>query len=60
MMKSGTKDQIKGKAHEVAGATKSKAGKATGNPRLKAEGEDQKLGGKVQKKVGQVKRVFNA
>ena len=59
-MKGSTKDQIKGKTHEVAGGTKAKVGRAAGNPRLEAEGKDQKVGGKVQKKVGQVKRVFNA
>jgi uncharacterized protein YjbJ (UPF0337 family) len=26
---------------------------------LAAEGQDQKVGGKIQKKVGEVKKVFN-
>ena len=56
-MKQSTKDQIEGKAHEVKGAIKEKVGKATNNPNLEAEGQDEKLGGKIQKKVGQVERV---
>ena len=58
-MKRSTTDQAKGKVHEVAGSAKEKMGRATNNPRLTAEGQDQKLGGKVQKKVGQIEKVFN-
>jgi uncharacterized protein YjbJ (UPF0337 family) len=57
-MKSSTKDQIKGKLLEVKGAAKEKVGKATKNPDLEAEGQADKLVGKVQQKVGQVKKVF--
>jgi uncharacterized protein YjbJ (UPF0337 family) len=57
-MKSSTKDQIKGKLLEVKGAAKEKVGKATNNPDLEAEGQADKLVGKVQQKVGQVKKVF--
>jgi uncharacterized protein YjbJ (UPF0337 family) len=57
-MKSSTTDQIKGKFHEVKGAAKEKAGQATNNPNLTAEGQDEKIGGKVQKKVGQIEKVF--
>jgi uncharacterized protein YjbJ (UPF0337 family) len=57
-MKQSTKDQLKGKAHEVKGAIKEKAGRATNNPQLEGEGQDEKVAGKIQKKVGQVERVF--
>jgi uncharacterized protein YjbJ (UPF0337 family) len=57
-MKPSTKDQIKGKLHEMKGKVKEKAGQATNNPNLAAEGQDEKLAGKVQKKVGQVEKVF--
>jgi uncharacterized protein YjbJ (UPF0337 family) len=53
-----TKDQIEGKFHEVKGAVKEKAGKATNDPNLTADGQDEKLTGKVQKKVGQIEKVF--
>ena len=59
-MKSSTKDEIKGKAHEVKGAIKEKAGQATNDPNLVAAGVDEKSGGTVQKKVGQVKKVLGA
>ena len=57
-MKSSTKDQISGKMHEMKGKAKEKAGQVTNDPNLMAEGQDEKMGGKIQKKVGQVKRVF--
>ena len=57
-MKDSTKDKAQGKVHEVKGAVKEKIGRATNNPRLVAEGTDERLGGKIQKKIGDVKRVF--
>jgi uncharacterized protein YjbJ (UPF0337 family) len=57
-MKTSTKDQIQGKAHEIKGKIKEKVGQATNNPNLAARGQDEKLGGKIQKKVGQVEKVF--
>jgi uncharacterized protein YjbJ (UPF0337 family) len=57
-MKQGTKDEIKGKLHEVKGKAKEKVGQVTNNPNMEAEGVDEKLAGKVQKKVGQVEKVF--
>lgn len=58
-MKSSTKDQIEGTLHEVKGKVKETAGRVTNNPNLKAEGEDEALAGTVQKKIGEVKKVFN-
>jgi len=57
-MKQSTKDQIKGKIHETKGKIKEQAGKATNNPNLMGEGQDEKLGGKIQKKIGQIEKVF--
>jgi uncharacterized protein YjbJ (UPF0337 family) len=57
-MKPGTKDQIKGKLHELKGMAKQKAGQVANNPDLAAEGQGEKLAGKILKKVGQVERVF--
>jgi uncharacterized protein YjbJ (UPF0337 family) len=57
-MKPSTTDQIKGKLHELKGKTKEKAGQLTNNPTLAAEGQDEKLSGKIQKKIGQIKAVF--
>ena len=37
---------------------KEKVGRATKNPNLQNEGTDEKVGGKIQKKVGQVEEVF--
>ena len=57
-MKPSTKDQIKGKLHEMKGKVKAKVGQVTNNPNLEAEGENEKLAGKVQMKVGQIEKVF--
>jgi uncharacterized protein YjbJ (UPF0337 family) len=58
IMKSSTKDKIKGSAREAKGKVKETAGKAVGNPNLRDRGTAEKVGGKVQRKVGDVKKVF--
>lgn len=58
MAKESTRDEVKGKAHEIKGKVKQKVAQVTNNPRLEEEGEDEELAGTVQKKVGQVKKVF--
>ena len=57
-MKDSTKDKIEGTAHKVKGAVKEKVGRATNNPNLEEEGEIEKFGGKVQKKVGDIEKVI--
>jgi uncharacterized protein YjbJ (UPF0337 family) len=57
-MKDSTKDKLQGAAHELKGAAKEKAGELTKNPRLMDEGTDEKVGGKIQKKVGDIEKVF--
>ena len=57
-MNSSTKDKAKGGFHEAKGTIKEKAGEATNNPDLRDRGTAEKAGGKVQGKVGDVKKVF--
>jgi uncharacterized protein YjbJ (UPF0337 family) len=57
-MKPSTKDKAKGKFHEVRGKVKETVGRATNDPDLEAEGQVEKVGGKVQKKIGQVEKVL--
>lgn len=57
-MKSSTKDKTEGVFHQVKGKTKEVAGKLTDNPKLEVEGILEKTAGKVQKKSGEVKEVF--
>ena len=52
---SGTKDKAKGLANEAIGNVKQGVGKATGNDRLRAEGEAQELKGEGQQIKGNVK-----
>ena len=49
---------MKGKAKEVAGKVKEETGKAVGNPNLEDRGTTEKIAGKVERKVGDVKKVF--
>ena len=58
LMKSSTKDKIKGRFEEAKGKVKEKAGKAIGNPDLRDRGTAEKAGGKIQRKIGDVKKVF--
>ena len=57
-MKQSTEDKAKGKFHEVKGKVKETVGRATNNPRLQDEGTDERVAGTVQKKIGQVEKVF--
>ena len=57
-MKLSAKDQVEGKIHEVKGGIKEKAGQLTNNPGLAAEGQNEKLAGTIQKKIGQVEAIF--
>jgi uncharacterized protein YjbJ (UPF0337 family) len=57
-MRSSTKDKIKGSVRQVRGAIKEKAGKASGDADLQDRGTAEKVGGTIQKKVGDVKKVF--
>jgi uncharacterized protein YjbJ (UPF0337 family) len=58
IMKNSTKDKVQGATHEAKGAVKEKIGKISGNPKLQDEGTDEKVGGKIQKKVGDIEKVF--
>ncbi len=57
-MKPSTTDQVQGKFHEVKGKAKQKVGQVTNNPNLEAEGQAEKIGGVIQKKVGDIEKVL--
>ncbi|HWB83011.1 MAG TPA: CsbD family protein [Bryobacteraceae bacterium] len=59
-MKDSTKDNVKGKAHEVKGTAKKKLGRAAKNPELKEEGQAERFAGKVQKNVGDIERLWRS
>ena len=56
-MKSSIRDKAEGTFHEVKGNVKAIVGKITDNPKLEATGKVEKIAGKVQGKVGQIKKV---
>jgi CheY-like chemotaxis protein/uncharacterized protein YjbJ (UPF0337 family) len=58
IMKDSTKDKVIGTMHELKGKVKEKAGRAKNDPALENEGTDEKIGGKIQKKVGEIEKVF--
>lgn len=55
-MKPGIQDEVEGKLHNLKGKVKEKAGELTNDADLEAEGGG-RIAGKVQEKVGQVKKV---
>ena len=57
-MDNSTKDQLEGALHEAKGKVKETAGRVLNNPDLETEGKTENLGGKLQKKVGQIEKVF--
>ena len=57
-MKSSTKDKVKGTFHDAKGKVKEMAGRLTDNHELEAKGKTEKIAGKVQEKIGQVKKVL--
>jgi uncharacterized protein YjbJ (UPF0337 family) len=60
MAKGSTRDQVKGKTHEIKGKIKQKAGRALNILEMEEEGVEEEMAGKVQKKVGQIKKVFGS
>ncbi|HEX4643364.1 MAG TPA: CsbD family protein [Candidatus Acidoferrales bacterium] len=58
MPKESTKDEVKGKTREIKGKIKEKAGRALHRPILVEEGRGDVIAGKIQKKIGQVKKAF--
>jgi uncharacterized protein YjbJ (UPF0337 family) len=57
-MKSSTQEKTEGKFHQVKGKIKEIAGELSDNPTLEAEGTGEKIAGKVQEKIGQIKKVL--
>ncbi|MEQ1907890.1 MAG: CsbD family protein [Vicinamibacterales bacterium] len=57
-MKPSTKDQVAGTLHEVKGAAVEAAGKVANYPDLMRKGQAEAVAGQVQKKVGQIEKVF--
>jgi uncharacterized protein YjbJ (UPF0337 family) len=52
------KDQLAGKTKEVTGTVKDKAGEATGDRDLEAEGEGERTEGKAQGALGKAKEAL--
>ena len=57
-MNPSTKNEIKGKFHEVRGKLKTKVGQITRDPGLESEGKVEHIAGKVEGKTGQIERVL--
>ena len=57
-MKPSTRNQAEGKFREMKGKAKEAVGRYRKNPDLEDEGTAEKIDGKVQKKIGQIGKVF--
>ncbi len=53
-------DEVKGKGKQVVGTAKEELGKLAGNRRLEEKGKQEHFEGKVQEKVGKVRRKVSA
>ncbi len=58
-MKSSSTDKTQGIVKQATGKIKEKTGQATNDPEMADKGTAEKAGGKVQKKIGDIKKVFN-
>jgi len=56
-VKSSQRDKTEGRLHEAKGKIKEVVGNAVGNRDLEADGKNEQLAGKVQKKIGEIKKV---
>ena len=57
-MKTSSTDKIEGNVHETIGKVKETLGNLTNDSKLEAEGQNENLDGKIQKKVGQIEKVL--
>jgi uncharacterized protein YjbJ (UPF0337 family) len=57
-MKSSARDEAEGRLHKVKGSIREIAGKVGGNRRLERKGKAESQAGRVQQKVGQIKKVL--
>ena len=57
-MKDSTTDKVEGAVHEVKGKIKETVGRIVNDSGLEEAGKDENFTGKIQKKVGQVKEIF--
>ncbi len=57
-MSDSIRDKVEGGAYELKGKVKEKVGQMTNDPNLEDEGTGEKVAGKVQKKVGDIEKVF--
>lgn len=57
-MKSSTKDKMEGTFHELKGKVKEVTGKLIHDKEMEAEGANEQIAGKAQKKTGQVEKAL--
>ena len=56
-MKSSMKDKVKGKFHELKGKVKQTAGHLCDNAKMESDGCREKIAGKAQGKMAQIKKA---
>jgi uncharacterized protein YjbJ (UPF0337 family) len=58
-VKSGGRDEVEGSVKTLVGKVKEDTGKVLGNRNMEARGQGEQVDGTVQKKVGEIKKVFD-
>lgn len=56
--KSSATDKIEGNAKIISGKIKQDAGKVLRSPDMRSKGNAEEFDGRVQKKIGEIKKVF--
>ena len=59
IMKTSTQDKVEGAVKTATGTIKEKTGQALNDPDLRDRGTLEKAEGQIQRKVGDIKKVFN-
>ena len=57
-MKPSTRNEISGKLRETKGKIKESIGRSRNRPDIEDQGNAEKIDGKIQKKIGQIGKVF--
>ncbi|MDD2735938.1 MAG: CsbD family protein [Desulfuromonadaceae bacterium] len=57
-MKSSVRDKTEGAFHELKGTAKEIAGRLNADPDLEAAGTGEKIAGRAQEKLGQIKKIL--
>ena len=57
-MKASTRNQAKGRLHEIKDRIKEEAARAMNSPTLQGDGRGEKIAGKIQNRIGKAEKIL--